>query len=229
MRIDSPSSLYTWSAFCPNEAKEAGIECCRMLWGPEKLHEFRQLRTTPGTKTLMGMNEVNEPSQANMSPAAGVKLWNEDIRPFGLKGYRLVSPAVTSAPSGLQWFQDFFAKCGDYDGQKHCGVDIMAIHYYGTQVSAFQGYVTKFHDVFGIPIWVTEFACENFSGQGGQCSKDDVWTFMTGVTSWMNATPWIEAYFAFGLLHDMWNVNYENQLMDKDGRPTDLGSYFLWA
>jgi hypothetical protein len=36
----------------------------------------------------------------------------------------------------------------------------MAIHYYGTQASAFEAYVTKFHDLFGITIWVTEFACQ---------------------------------------------------------------------
>lgn len=111
-----------------------------------------------------------------MGVGAGVALWNAEIRPWGKRGYTLVAPSVTTAPSGIRWLQGFFARCG---GNDKCGVriptplvrlfdaqlilvsqvDIVPIHYYGTSVQEFKNYVTKFHQTFGLPIWVTEFAC----------------------------------------------------------------------
>jgi len=216
---------------CPADAAKLGLQCGRMLWGPKQTTTFRSVRTSAGTEILMGMNEVNEASQSNMSYQDGINLWNAEIRPYGDKGMKLISPSVTSAPSGVTWFKNFFAHCG-YNSNgvdDKCGVDALSVHYYGTTAKAFEDYITSFHTDFGLNIWVTEFACQNFSGSGGQCSKDDVWSFMTSVTSWMDQTSWVEAYFAFGLLHDMWNVNYDNQLMASDGSPTDLGKLFINA
>lgn len=217
--------IYTWSPNCPTTAAKYGLTCGRMLWGYKQLNSFRSLRDTPGTNLLMGMNEVNEPSQSYMSYQQGASLWNAEIRPYGAKGYKLISPAVTSAPSGETWFKGFFSSCG---GNDKCGVDALAIHYYGTKADAFIAYVTKFHTDFGLPIWVTEFACQDFVG-GPQASQSQVNAFMGTVTGWMNGQSWIEAYFAFGLLHDMWNVAYTNQLMKSDGSPTPLGYQFLNA
>ncbi|KAF9521061.1 glycoside hydrolase family 128 protein [Hydnum rufescens UP504] len=218
--------LYTWHPHCPSRAAELGLACGRMLWGPRELILFRELRTHPGTWILIGMNEVNEPSQSNISPEYGIKLWNEEIRPFGLKGYKLVSPSVTSGPSGKAWFKKFFAGCGNYDGQSHCGVHVLAIHIYVTGVSTFKSMATDFHNSFGLTMWISEFACQDFVG-GPQASMSHIWEFMTQVTQWMNEQNWIEAYFAFGLLHDMWNVNYANQLMKSDGSPSSLGHYYI--
>jgi hypothetical protein len=63
-----------------------------------------------------------------MTAAQGAKVWNEQIRPYGLKGHTLISPAVTSAPSGITWMDDFFHGCGGaYDGQNNCGVRLILI------------------------------------------------------------------------------------------------------
>jgi hypothetical protein len=39
----------------------------------------------------------------------------------------------------------------------------------------------------------------------------------------MNSQDYILYYFAFGMLHDMFNVNYANQLLGGNGKLTDLG------
>jgi len=219
--------LYTWSAYCPTQASGLGLNCARMLWGPSgsRLSSFQKLRTSPGTTILMGMNEVNEPSQANMNVGAGVALWNAEIRPWGNKGYTLVSPSVTNSPSGIAWLNGFFAQCG---GNDNCGVAILAVHFYGTSINNFKAWVTKCYQTFGLPIWVTEFACQSFSG-GPQCSRSQVWYFMAEVTAWMDEQPYVYAYFAFGLMHDMRGVNPLNQLMKADGSPTDLGYFYINA
>jgi hypothetical protein len=50
---------------------------------------------------------------------------------------------------------------------------------------------------------------------------------MGTVKAFMEVTPWVRAYFAFGLLHNMGNVNKINQLLGPSGWPTDLGWYYL--
>ncbi|KAF9520385.1 glycoside hydrolase family 128 protein [Hydnum rufescens UP504] len=200
-----------------------------MLWGNagDKVATFRKLRDSGGSTILLGMNEVNEPSQANLDVSTGISLWNAEIRPYGLKGFTLVSPAVTSAPSGITWFQGFFKDCGDYDGQAHCGVDFLAVHYYGNTAEGLISYLEKFWQTFGIPIWLTEFACQDFTGKNNQCDSGQVWAFMETATSWMDSTDYVHAYFAFGILHDMWNVNYLNQLMSSNCSPTSLGYFYI--
>jgi len=163
-----------------------------------------------------------------MDVPSGIALWNKEIRPFGLQGYTLISPAVTSSDTGTTWLQGFFKNCGNYDGQSNCGVDFLSVHYYGNTAKGMISYIEKFWQLFGIKIWVTEFACEDFVGNN-QCSASEVWSFMQTVTSWMDSTSYVDAYFAFGLLHDMWNVNYLNQLMASDCSPTSLGSFFINA
>jgi hypothetical protein len=199
-----------------------------MLWGPGQVDKFRQLRQSSGTNVLMGMNEVNEPSQANMSVEDGIALWNSEIRWLGQQGYKLISPAVTMSDSGFAWHKGFFAGCG---GNDKCGVDGLAVHFYQTTAAEFKTSVTKWYNEFKINVWVTEFACQNFNG-GAQCTKQGVWDFMSEVTSWMDQTSWVEAYFAFGALRDlaMWGVNADNALMDANtGLPTDLGYYYINA
>jgi len=76
-------------------------------------------------------------------------------------------------------------------------IDAIAVHVYGTSAQDFIDYVTDFHTTFGLYIWVTEFACQDFSG-GTPCSLDDAFVFMREVTSWMDKTSFVDMYFAYG-------------------------------
>jgi len=173
----------------------------------------------------MGMNEVNVPSQGKLSVAAGIRLWNKYIRPLADKGYYLVSPSVTSGNDGLAWLKQFFEQCGGPGS--HCQANALAQHYYGTKVSDFIDWANKFHAIFPGDIWVTEIACQNFGGGGGQCSPAEVIAFMDGTIAWMEKTSWIKAYFFFGLFWDMYNVNPDNRMVNKDGLPNNLGYHYL--
>jgi len=85
------------------------------------------------------------------------------------------------------------------------------------------------HNTFNKKIWVTEFAAQNFGGSGGQANYGQVFDFMRKVTAFMDNTPWVENYFAFGAMHDMFNVNPANQLLAGNGHPTDLGRIYIGA
>lgn len=112
-----------------------------------------------------------------MSVSEVVSLWNQYIRPEGQKGKYLVSPSVTTAPTGIDQLQQFFDTCG---GSDKCGVrasinlisrwlipldqcDAISLHYYGKKSSDLQQYVTKMHNTFNLPVWLTEFSCQGLS------------------------------------------------------------------
>jgi hypothetical protein len=71
------------------------------------------------------------------------------------------------------------------------------LHFYGTEPQDFINYVTEVYNAFKIPVWVTEFACQNFGG-GEQCTAEQVQNFLQTVTEWMDKTTYVDAYFAFG-------------------------------
>jgi hypothetical protein len=214
------SSIYTWSPWKPSIVDSLGIEFIPMLWGEKQIGDFTNLVKPGYAKTVLGFNEPNQSGQAEMSPQRAAQVWKQYIQPLKNQGYALISPACTSAPSGKTWMQQFFAAC---DG---CTFDGLALHWYGTDPQEFIKYLQDFHSTFNLPIWPTEFACQNFSG-GAQCSSDQVWNFMKTVKDFMDNTPWVAKYFAFGVLHDMAGVNGLNQLLGPNGQPTDLGRFYI--
>ncbi|KAF9469066.1 glycosyl hydrolase catalytic core-domain-containing protein [Collybia nuda] len=212
-KTNKVSPIYTWSPWIPQKAKSLGFDPIPMLWSEKQLADFKRLVVKGYASTVLGFNEPNQKGQADMTPQHAADVWRQNINPLKDQGYRLISPAVTSAPSGKQWMKDFFTACNG------CHFDGLALHWYGNSPQEFIKYITDFHNTFGLPIWVTEFAC--------QCTRDEVFTFMKTVKDFMNNTSWVAHYFAFGVMHDMVGVNPANQLMASNGFPTDLGYLYI--
>jgi len=213
--------VYNWG---PKPPQGHGPTSASMLWGYKDLVAFRQTREN--YKILMGPNEFNLGSQADLSVPQVVKLWNAEIRPYK-KGRTLVAPSVTSAPNGLTQMQEFFSQCGAHDGEPHCGVDVLSLHYYSHEAKDLIAYVTKMHnELFGIDVWLSEFACESFTGKGA-CTDQESWAFMEAVVEFCENTSWIVGYFPYGFMSNLGNVNSVNSLYFSDGTPTALGKYFL--
>ena len=128
-----------------------------------------------------------------MSPEEAVKLWQEHIQPKKDLGYKLVSPATSSNPAGKEWMQKFYDQC------QGCTFDAQAVHWYDIHAQDFIDYVSDYHDRFGYPVFITEFADQNFNG-GAQASMDDIWAFKAAVTPFLENTDWVLGYFPFGEL-----------------------------
>lgn len=216
------AGLYSWGPWKPRNADALGIKFFPMLWGFKQEGDFKAQVSTDNCGLIFGMNEPNQDGQSDMSAAAGATLWNTLVRPLKEKGCQLVSPATTSAPSGKKWMQDMINACGG-----DCGFDYIGIHWYGTSISEFKAYVDDFYATFGKPLIISEYACQNFAG-GAQCSKDETNTFHYTMAAWFDNHPGVHMYAPFGFMHDMVNVNYDNQLMGSDGSPNDLGKYYLY-
>ncbi|KAI4524165.1 fungal hydrophobin [Schizophyllum commune Loenen D] len=213
-------SFYNWSASIPSNVRDLGLSPMVQLWGYKNVDEFEQNVKQGYADWILGMNEPNEVGQSNMSPEEAVKLWQEHIQPKKDLGYKLVSPATSGNPAGKEWMQKFYDQC------QGCTFDAQAVHWYDIDAQNFIDYVNDYHDRFGYPVFVTEFADQNFNG-GAQASMDDIWAFKAAVTPFLENTDWVLGYFPFGFMHDMVNVNYDNQLMGSDGKPTALGASYI--
>ncbi|KAI8634133.1 glycosyl hydrolase catalytic core-domain-containing protein [Xylariaceae sp. FL1651] len=141
-----------------------------MLWSPAPDHSNgwdtnAEEAISKGADALLGFNEPDIASQANMSPqdaAAGhIKMMN----PYAGKA-RISSPAISSsenANQGIDWLKQFFNAC---NGQ--CQVDFCAAHWYGPGgVDGANLFLQHLKDVNtacdGKPVWATEFAAESGS------------------------------------------------------------------
>lgn len=217
-QTDHSGMIYTWSPEIPSNTY--GYTGVPQLWGKNQVDEFQRLVKPGYASYVLGFNEPDMESQSHLSSQEAASLWKQYIQPLASQGYKLVSPATTSNPASKQWMKDFFAAC---DG---CTFDAVAVHYYDTTADGLIAYLEDYHNTFGKPIWLTEFACQNFNA-GAQCSMDQIKAFMGQFVSWAKDTDWLEQYCWFGAMHDMVNVNPFNQLMQVDGQVMDLGHQYL--
>lgn len=214
-KTDKVTWLYTWGPDV-SFAAQYGYKTAAMLWGYDQVDQFQSTVVAGYADAAMGVNEPNQSGQANMSPEQAAQLWMQYIQPLKDEGYLLVTPATSSDPDGLPWMQQFMGNCTG------CSYDYVAVHYYDVTAQGFIDYLNLWHNTFNLPIWVTEFACENYNG-GAQCSQDEVNDFYTTTINFMESTDWVDQYFPFGAMHDMQGVNSLDQLMSDSGEPTTLG------
>jgi hypothetical protein len=145
--------------------KNYGMDFVPMAWG--KSFNEAGLRnfyaSHPDAKYLLGFNEPNFMSQANMKPSEAAALWpklEKIARDFGLK---IVGPAVNYSGDGvtengvtysnpITYLDAFFAAC------PNCQVDYIAVHNYMCYSGALSDYINQFKK-YNKPIWLTEFAC----------------------------------------------------------------------
>ncbi|KAI1428839.1 glycosyl hydrolase catalytic core-domain-containing protein [Xylaria sp. FL1777] len=162
------SWAYNWGSSTSNLPE--GVTYYPMLWSPAPDHSngwdaAATSAIAKGADALLGFNEPDIASQANMSPqdaAAGHIQW---LNPYAGKA-RISSPAISSsenANQGIDWLKQFFSACNG-----KCQVDFCAAHWYGPGGSDGAALFLKhLQDVNaacdGKPVWVTEFAAESGS------------------------------------------------------------------
>jgi len=215
--------IYNWGVAWPDGAKQLGLEFIPMLWNSSQTNvEIFKNTVKPGyAKYALGFNEPDLGQQGNMSPELAAQVWQESMNPLSNDGYYLISPAVSGSPQGKVWMTNFFKACNN-----NCIIHGMSLHYYGTSAQDFISYVQDMFSTFGQPIWVTEFACEDFSGKNQQCTADQTVDFYKTTISWMEQTGYVAGYFAFGPLANMVDVNKDNQMLE-DGKPNSLGLKYI--
>lgn len=106
-------------------------------------------------------------------------MWKTYLEPLRAANpnIRLGSPAPSSNPNGIQWIWDFLGNCNG-----GCTLDFIALReshvnhptkylclflkdYYDVNATDFIQHINEYHNAFQRPIWVTEWACQNFVSQ----------------------------------------------------------------
>ncbi|KAJ7130848.1 glycosyl hydrolase catalytic core-domain-containing protein [Mycena crocata] len=225
MATGKVSWYYTWGKY----SVDTELEFVPMLWGQKQVVQWSDptdgINTTIAERkptAILGMNTPQEKGQSNVTPQEGADMWRTYIEPFHAQGLCLGSPAPSSAPSGKSWIQDFLTACNG-----GCSIDFIALHYYGVNATKFIGYLTDFHDTFQRPIWVTEWACQNFNN-GPQCSAADVAAFLNETQTFMDSNDWVERYAWYGVTREI-SINPDDAMMDGIGKINDLGKQYIGA
>ncbi|KAJ8462903.1 hypothetical protein ONZ45_g17771 [Pleurotus djamor] len=204
---------YDWSSSPTSSAvANSHIEYVPMQWGTNNLAGLVKAR---GAKTVLGFNEPDFSSQSNLSPGAAAALWKQHIQPLksSLGVMKLVSPAISSAGTGIPWLQNFIAACSG------CTIDAIAVHWYGSGSKWFIQYLNKVHSTFpGAKIWVTEFAETS-------ADMNMVSTFMKEALPFLDSTPWIERYAWFAYMRPQNGVAWN--LLDGSGNLNTIGKIYV--
>jgi len=221
---------YTWSSYSNDQGNS--LDFAPLLWGKDDVSTWTTALTTrlqpmfqsKAITCVLGFNEPQEVGQSNLTVAQALPLWMTNIQPLKAQyGVRLGSPATSSAPSGKTWTADFLSACRNQTG---CSVDFVALHYYGTNATTMIDYITDFHNTFQLPIWVTEWACQDFTGSNQQCDDADVKSYMNITQSFMEKTDWVERYSWLGALVNN-PVTDTNDLLTSSGSITALGQQYI--
>jgi trimeric autotransporter adhesin len=204
---------YKWNN---NESSTLDWEYAPMAWGWTGSDD----NTNPTSLYVGKYNSThamsfNEPDNCNgqsgqyVTGYNGLKLCDTDAAVFYHKnlmktGLRIVSPACTEdASKSNGWLKEFYDKAMAQDVR----IDVIGVHWYDwgtyspteTGVTAnqifnrFKAYITNIHNVYGLPIWITEF-------QGNTNRSVALNTeFMALALPWLESTDYVERYnwFAF--------------------------------
>jgi hypothetical protein len=229
--IDNVDWYYSWGATPGWDTAPTDKVFCPMLWGDSgtgaNADEFKTAVTDDpdGTynqwKCVMGMNEVNQVGQADMTPAHACTLMKTYIMPLADDDWYIIGPSTTSDPTGLTtWYAEFMTECSDVFER----LDAVAVHYYDVDVDNFKTYVENYHNVTGKDIWITEAACENYNG-GSQCSASTAKSFLLEMMAWVNDQDYVKAYSPFGVMQNLQGVDEVNRL-SQGSNPTTLFTDF---
>jgi len=224
------SFWYNW-AFVPDEDLADGsyfdleVEYVPMIWGANVNLDAANRDIPAGAHSLLGFNEPNFGSQANMSAHAAADLWPELEDIADARGLDLVSPAVNFCGGDCQntdpfdYLDDFFAAC---DG---CRVDAIAMHIYvgcnpdgDNHAEWLINHVETYKTRFALPLWLTEFACDSAQNETEQLG------FLEDAVEYLENEPRIARYAWFAGRAD--NVPHVD-LLGADGELTALGQRYV--
>lgn len=212
---------YNWEAYCnlttpPFTPMVKNAQ--RLLEGDAIGKIMSQLPQTQA-KHLLGFNEPDYATQANMSVDQAISLWPQ----LQKTGLRLGSPATVNVTS--PWLKDFMAKAKN----KGLRVDFMTMHCYGwPNVDSFLGKVKTLYDLYGKPIWVTEYAVADWEATAtkpSRYSRAETEDFMRGTVAGMRAMPYVER-FAWKTRAITDPVMGNSALFDQNGWRTSTGRLY---
>jgi RNA polymerase sigma factor (sigma-70 family) len=193
------SWYYDWGATPGGIATPAGVSFVPQIWGAADVTAATLAQAKSEGSVLLGFNEPDLSSQANMTVAQALDLWPQ----LEATGMTLGSPAVSSgAATPGSWLEQFMA------GAKARGyrVNFITVHWYGgdfqtaAAVQQLETYLQAIYDQYHLPIWLTEFALTDYSGSSVTFPTEaQQAAFLTAATTMLDGLPYVQRYAWFAL------------------------------
>jgi hypothetical protein len=200
--VDSGASWYhNWATTSGEVTEPEGVEFVPTIWGPGSVNdtELGQAAREGGQGgSLLGFNEPDSPSQANMTPEQALDLWPR----LEATGLRLGAPAVATGADRPDGWLDRFMRGAAERGLR---VDFIPVHWYGADfgpdaAEQLRGYLQAVHDRYGKPVWLTEYALIDFSqGTPRYPTDEEESAFVKSSTAMLDGLDFVERYAWFAL------------------------------
>ena len=214
LQATNASWYYTWGSTPSGNAGNYNANFYPMFWNaPSNTTITNALNLNP--KYMLGFNEPERTDQANMTVAQAISSWTNisnlttAYNTAHGTSIQLVSPAVadTGGTAGGQTWLSSFMSQASAAGLK---VDAVAFHWYdddttnGSQAAAdFEGAVQRYHNNYGKPVFITEFADHDWGGTLGTTNMIAANTAMLNIiVPWMESQSYVAGYSLYNWFSD---------------------------
>jgi len=236
---------YNWGNNPPADVLNGSLngEYVPMIWSANagtiqaRVDNILGYASSLGVDYVLGFNEPDRAEQANMSVATAISLWDVMDDQFANAGIKLVSPALGDDTGGRAWLDDFMNQANALNLQ----VDAVAMHWYGNvnisnptaTANGFLSRVDSWHNTYGKPIWITEFAGMDW-GVDDITSEDLIAfneAFLAVVIPGLESRSYVERYawWQYGR-RDVPGEENDTQLIEQVGglwTPTGIGDQYV--
>lgn len=211
---------YHWGPV-KSDFQPEGIEFVPMVWGninnsPESPEELKNDFRNREFEYLLVFNEPDNTTQSNLTISDALLQWQQ----LSQTGIPLVSPATTSYDS--EWMSSFIHQATT-EGLK---IDYLAMHWFSSPNSDnFLTAIDEAYQMYGLPIWVTEFAVADWEMPEGKnrWSENQVIEFMQTVLPELDKRSYVFRYAWFnGQIPEM----ATSALFNPDQTLTKLGELY---
>lgn len=214
---------YSWGSGFPSQLPD-NVEFVPMQWGKwgindAKIAELKALKAAGKIHYLLGFNEPDGATQANMTVDQCIALWPmlEQV------GVPLGSPATVNPTN--DWMKEFMQKASD----KGLRIDFVTVHNYGgASADALISKLTEVYNLYRKPIWITEFAVADWTAttpQNNKYTPAQVLTFMKDVLPKLEALDIVQRYAWFSFQQTD-KAGTSSALFDANLNLTPLGEYY---
>lgn len=214
--------MYSWGNILRDEIPE-NVEFVPMFWGRSSVSDanierVKGLVAEGKVKYILGFNEPDERTQANMSVDEAIELWPrlEEI------GVPIGSPATVHPDN--DWMVEFMRRA-DEEGLR---VDFITVHHYGgLSVPNFISKLGRTYRAYGErPLWITEFAVADWSANSRSSNRNsptEVIDFMNEVLPALDEIDFVERYAWFSATNP---ALFTSALFDDDNQVTEVGTFY---
>jgi hypothetical protein len=216
--------FYSWGA--KTSIKEPfNIDYVPMVYGKWDTEEtFETLRNQAAAgeiKYLLGFNEPDGESQANMTVEEAIALWPS----LESVGVPLGSPAAVGLNS--EWFIEFMRQAKD----QGLRIDFICVHSYGGlgNMNGFLNKLAETYDTYGLPIWITEFGVGDWDAttvEEHKYTPAQIMTYMQEILPELEARAYIHKYAWFPSRQSFAPLSSNALWVDGTTQLTELGEFY---